>query len=53
MEYLIYLKDDTVNTAKVEEGETAGCTWDGLIAYGKVVVNKDEFRCAVPMKHDN
>ncbi len=52
-EYLIYLKDDSTITAKVEEGDTAGCTWDGLIAYGKVVVNIDEFRCAVPIKYDN
>lgn len=53
MEYLIYLKDDTAIVSKVEEGDNEGCTWDGLIAYGNVVVNIDEFKYAVPMKHDN
>ena len=51
-EYLIYLKDDSTIEAKVEEGDVAGSTWDGLISYGKVVVNIDEFMCAIPIKYD-
>lgn len=53
MEYQVFLKDDMVITASVEENQCAGAIMDGLIFYGDVVVSLDSFKCAVPVKNNN
>lgn len=49
MNYEIHLKDETVIIADCKDSKNVGLIFsEGLISFGDVTVNIDEFKCAFP-----
>lgn len=52
VKYKIHLKCGAEIEAEVKDNYDAGFVMHGLITFGNVVVNLDEFKCAFPIYYE-